>query len=191
MTASFCKLQIATEVVVQPLLCRLRRSSCCRFQQPQGSPSAEGAGWLSPCWSSSRSARRWRPQIVASPNPCLIYLDSRKCLTTDIELDSFTEWWKHIIWCWSIIWWFFTFYIFSSHKTKIMLLYKKMNFMTFHHMMTFHHIPYDGLSTFLYYNVWWDSIIYWCLSTMDRMIPINYTIATCAILQLCNVIFFV
>ena len=142
-----CKLQFATEVVVLPLLCRLRRSSCCRFQKPQGSPSAEGAGWLSPCWSSSRSARRWRPQKVASPNPCLIYLDSCNCLTTDIELDSFTEWWKHIIWCWSIIWWFFTFYIFSSHKTKIMLLYKKMNFMTFHHMMTFHHIPYDGLST--------------------------------------------
>ena len=89
MTASFCKLQIATEVVVQPLLCRLRRSSCCRFQQREGSPSAEGAGWLSPFWSSSRSARRWWPQIVASPNPCLIYLDSRNWITTDIELDSF------------------------------------------------------------------------------------------------------
>ena len=117
----------------------LRRSNCCRFQHPQGSPSAEGAGWLSPCWSSSRSARRWRPQIVASPNPCLIYLDSRKCLTTDIELDSFTEWWKHIIWwkptiwCWSIISWFI--YIISSHKTRITVLYKQINLMTFHHIM--------------------------------------------------------
>ena len=113
----------------------------------------------------------------------LMSLNSRKCVTTDIDLDSFTEWWRYIIWwnltiwCWSIICWFFIFYIISSHKTKITLLYKKINFMTFQHMMTFHHIPYDGISTFLYYNVWWDFIIYWCLSTMDLMIPINYTIS--------------
>ena len=83
----------------------------------------------------------------------LMSLNSRKCVTTDIDLDSFTEWWRYIIWwnltiwCWSIICWFFIFYIISSHKTKITLLYKKINFMTFQHMMTFHHIPYDGLST--------------------------------------------
>ena len=46
---------IAPPYCTAPPTCshQLARSSCCRFPESVGSPSAEGGWWLSSCWSSS------------------------------------------------------------------------------------------------------------------------------------------
>ena len=53
-TASSCSWSSGSSCTA-PSTCRhqLARSSCCRFPESVGSPSAEGGWWLSSCWSSS------------------------------------------------------------------------------------------------------------------------------------------